>query len=118
MAKVSGQANGNWGTDNIKASSSLPYESGKRFDGHSVMKSITIMQIFGNGTMMNEFKLINPRIETFAFDGLSMEENGVSMANLSISYDSMVCAPLLGLVLKSCKTLYVSSRITPCRYLC
>jgi hypothetical protein len=91
MAQISGQGSGNWGTNNLKASSSLPYETGKYYDGHSLLKSITIMQIFGNGTMMNEFKLINPRIETFTFDGLSMEENGVSMANLSISYDSLVC---------------------------
>jgi hypothetical protein len=89
MARMSGQGSGGVGINNgfTKASSSKSYAN-----GYSVGQSITIEQIFGNGTASNRFVFINPRIESFDFDELSMEENGGSTMTVLFHYDGLTCS--------------------------
>jgi hypothetical protein len=51
---------------------------------------IVIEQIFANGTQSNRFVFINPRIEAFDFDDLSMEENNGSMITIMFSYGAIM----------------------------
>lgn len=86
MATQSGQGNGGVGANNgyTTASSTLPYKN-----GYSQGVSITVEQVFGNGTSSNRFTFINPRIESFEFDELSMEDNGGSMLTVTFNYDGL-----------------------------
>lgn len=88
MATQSGQGGGGVGTNNgfTKSSSSLPYKN-----GYAQGTSITIEQVFGNGTSSNRFIFTNPRIESFDFDELSMEENGGSTMTVMFHYDGIQC---------------------------
>ena len=82
----SGQGNGQWGINQgFSKTSSRPYKT-----GYSTIKAITIEQIFANGLYMNQFKFLNPRIESFQFDELNMEDNAGSMATIQFSYDSIL----------------------------
>lgn len=85
----SGQGGGNLGINNgyTKSSSSLEYKN-----GYSQGVSITVEQIFGNGTSSNRFVFLNPRIESFDFDELSMEENGGSTMTVQFHYDGIQCS--------------------------
>lgn len=67
-------------------SSSLPYDN-----GFSKGQKVIIEQIFANGAQSNRFTLINPRVESFDFDELSMEQNAGNMLNVTISYDAITC---------------------------
>lgn len=86
MRLNSGQGSGGWGTNEGfgKASSSFPYPN-----GYSTGRLITVEQIFANGTASNRFMFINPRIETFDFDELSMEDSAGSTCTISFSYDAI-----------------------------
>jgi hypothetical protein len=89
LATVSGTGSGGWGTNKGfgPGSSTKPYEKN---GGYSVGKRVIIEQIFANGISSNIFELINPRIESFDFDELSMEDSSSgSMLNLSLSYDAL-----------------------------
>jgi hypothetical protein len=80
-----------------KSSSSLPYTdqqlagspNGAR-NGPPSSPYIILEQIFANGTLSNRFVFINPRIETFDFDDLSMEENNGSMVTITFTYDAIL----------------------------
>lgn len=95
MKKRSGQANGNWGINSGfgAASSSLPYGSTtpKANKGYSELTKITIEQIFANGNMANRFEFANPRIESFDFDELNMDENAGSSLTMTFTYDAIRC---------------------------
>jgi hypothetical protein len=86
MLTMSGQANGKSGIDSGfgEASSTNPYKR-----GYSGGKAIIVNQIFANGLYTNEFKFINPRIESFQFDELNMEDNAGSLLTLQFTYDSI-----------------------------
>lgn len=90
---VSGQADGKWGIDNGfgDSSSTKPYKN-----TYSNGKYIIVSQIFGNGNYSNEFKFINPRIESFQFDELNMEDNAGSLVTVQFSYDSLACQTVTG----------------------
>lgn len=90
MKQVSGQAQGYTGIDNgsSTSSSSKPYKSAA-----SVGKAIIIQQIFGNGTADNKFTFKNPRIESFDFDELSMEDStSGSTMSITFNYDALECS--------------------------
>ena len=93
LNKTSGQASGKWGIDTGfgQASGTKPYER-----GYSTGKSIIVTQIFANGLHANEFKFINPRIESFQFDELNMEDNAGSLVTMQFSYDSLACKTVSG----------------------
>lgn len=84
----SGTGSGNYGINQGfgPASSSKPYTKN---GGYSTGKRIIIEQVFANGTHSNRFMFNNPRIESFEFDELNMEENAGSLMSLSFSYDSI-----------------------------
>ena len=86
MMTMSGQASGKSGINSgfSDAASTKPYKR-----GYSGGKAIIINQIFANGLYTNEFKFINPRIESFNFDELNMEDNAGSLLTLQFSYDSL-----------------------------
>jgi hypothetical protein len=91
LKRVSGTGGGSWGIDGGfgNASSSKPYEQNK---GYSSGKRIIIEQVFANGLYSNLFELINPRIESFDFDELNMEDSSSgSMLTLTVSYDALEC---------------------------
>lgn len=83
---VSGTASGNWGIDKGfgAASSTKPYEQ-----AYSTARSITVEQIFANGLMSSRYKFINPRIESFDFDDLNMEETAGSLLTVTFNYDAL-----------------------------
>ena len=87
ISSVSGQAGGKWGTDTGFGASSgtKPYKR-----GYSNGKAIVINQIFANGLYRNKFKFINPRIESFQFDELNMEDNAGSLVTMQFHYDALV----------------------------
>lgn len=87
VGSISGQASGKWGIDTGfgQASSSMPYQR-----GYSNGKAIIVNQIFANGLFSNQFKFINPRIESFQFDELNMEDNAGSLVTLQFTYDALV----------------------------
>jgi hypothetical protein len=87
MSATSGQAGGSYGVNNGfgSSSSSRPYKR-----GYSNGKAIIINQIFANGLYTNQYKFVNPRIESFQFDELNMEDNAGSLLTLQFSYDSLV----------------------------
>lgn len=87
LNKVSGTASGNWGIDRGfgPASSTKPYQRG----GYSTAQKIVVEQIFANGVMSNRFNFINPRIESFDFDELNMEETAGSLLTVTFSYDAL-----------------------------
>lgn len=93
IGSVSGQAEGKWGIDTGfgQSSSTKPYKK-----GYSTGKAIIIAQIFGNGLYANEYKFINPRIESFQFDELNMEDNAGSLVTMSFHYDSLTCKTVNG----------------------
>lgn len=66
------------------ASSSLPYKN-----GYSTGTAIIVEQVFANGENSNRFTFVNPRIETFDFDELAMDESAGSMCTLTFSYDAL-----------------------------
>lgn len=88
MRNISHQASGGWGIDggNRTSSSSRAYNK-----GYSTGGTITIQQIFGNGHADNKFIFINPRIESFDFDELSMEDTNGSLMTLIFHYDALKC---------------------------
>lgn len=89
METISGQGSGTYGIDKgaDTGSSTFPYSRGS-----SVGRRIIIQQIFGNGLADNQFIFKNPRIETFDFDELAMEEStsGSSMT-ITFHYDALEC---------------------------
>lgn len=89
LKKTSDQASGGYGIDTGTggSSSSKPYEQ----TGFSSGRKIIIQQIFANGLADNKFKFKNPRIETFDFDELSMEDTNGSLLNITFSYDALEC---------------------------
>lgn len=93
IASVSGQAAGKWGIDTGfgNSSSTKPYKN-----SYSNGKFIIVSQIFGNGNYANEYKFINPRIESFNFDELNMEDNAGSLVTVQFSYDSLACTTVQG----------------------
>lgn len=101
MKNKSGQANGNWGINqgHGQASSSFPYDSPKNGrigqtpanKGYADGKQIIVEQIFANGTTGNRFFFINPRIESFDFDELNMDDNAGSSLTCTFSYDALRC---------------------------
>lgn len=98
LAQRSGTGRGNYGIDKGfgDASSSLPYSRGYT---EQLGQRIVLEQIFANGTMTNRFIFINPRIESFDFDELSMEDsNNGSLMNLTFSYDALECYTVYGSV--------------------
>ena len=95
LAQRSGTGQGNYGIDRGwgAASSSKPYQNGY---SQTYGQRIVVEQIFINPvgasstTMSNRFTFINPRLETFDFDELNMEESTTgSMATISFSYDAI-----------------------------
>lgn len=88
MQEHSGQADGNFGIDRgIGAASSMkPYSN-----GYSSGRRIVVEQIFANGVMSNRFIFTNPRIETFDFDELNMDDSMGSLCTLMFSYDALTC---------------------------
>lgn len=86
LGSVSQQGSGGWGADRgmTGASSTVPYDR-----AYSKGTSITIEQIFGNGTRSNRYKLINPRLESMDFDDLSMDENLGSLLTVTFTYDAL-----------------------------
>jgi hypothetical protein len=89
MKKASGQGGGSWGTATGfgSSSSTKPYTN----SGYSHGKEIIIEQIFANGLLSNRFKFKNPRIESFDFDDLNIEDNGVNVMTCSFHYDALEC---------------------------
>lgn len=85
MAKRTGTAQGNASImDGFgNSGSSKPYKN-----GYSEGKAIIIEQIFANGTRSNRFTFVNPRIESFDFDELNMEDSNGNMVNITFSYDA------------------------------
>lgn len=85
MKTRTGTANGKYGIHEGfgAASSTLPYAN-----GYSDGRRIIIEQIFGNGTQSNRFTFINPRIESFDFDELNMEDSNGNMVNMTFTYDA------------------------------
>lgn len=88
LKTVSQQASGGVGinTGHTKSSSSLPYKNGS-----SAGAEIVIQQIFSNGLADNKFIFKNPRIESFDFDDLSMEDTNGSLMTILFHYDALVC---------------------------
>lgn len=86
LEATSGMASGGYGIDSGfgASSSTKPYKR-----GYSHGKKITVEQIFANGTHSNRFIFLNPRIETFELDELSMEESAGSMATITFTYDAL-----------------------------
>lgn len=93
IKSISGQAEGKWGIDTGfgDSTSTKPYKN-----SYSNGKFIIVSQIFGNGNYANEFKFINPRIESFQFDELNMEDNAGSLVTVQFSYDSLACKTVSG----------------------
>jgi len=88
LMNQSGTGSGNYGINQGfgPASSSKPYiQNG----GYSAGRRITVEQVFANGTNSNRFIFNNPRIESFEFDELNMEENAGSLMSMSFTYDSI-----------------------------
>jgi len=85
---VSGTAAGNWGIDKGFgiASSTKPYQQ-----AYSTAREIVVEQIFANGLLSNRFRFKNPRVESFDFDDLNMEDNAGSLLTVTFSYDALSC---------------------------
>jgi hypothetical protein len=90
MKERSGTGGGGWGIQNGfgSATSSKPYTVNGGYGGG---ERITVEQIFANGTRTNQFHYINPRIESFDFNELTMEETAGSMMTIQFSYDALSC---------------------------
>lgn len=88
LNKLSGQGSGQASIDEGmgKATSSHPYQK-----GYSFLKKITIEQIFANGIASNRFYFWNPRIESFDFDSLAMDDNSGSLVTIQFNYDAISC---------------------------
>ncbi len=89
LREVSGQGQGYTGIDggNADSSSSIPYSNGS-----SAGREIIVQQIFGNGLADNKFIFKNPRIESFDFDELAMDDSTTgSTMTLSFHYDALEC---------------------------
>lgn len=84
----SGSGSGGFGIDQGfgPASSSKPYTVAP---GIASGTRIIVEQIFANGENTNQFHFINPRIESFEFNELTMEESGGSMMTIQFSYDAL-----------------------------
>jgi hypothetical protein len=91
LDKQSGQGSGSADIDLGfgSASSTFPYERGAAKPGYSLLKRITLQQVFANGVASNKFHFWNPRIESFDFDPLDMEDNGGSMVTIAFNYDAI-----------------------------
>lgn len=86
LKRRTGTANGNFGIDKGFVNASMkPYDKGYSDAG----AKITIEQVFANGTLSNRFVFINPRIESFDFDELSMDDNAGSNLTCTFSYDAL-----------------------------
>jgi len=104
LKRRSGQGNGQFGIDKGfgEASSSKPYEnaysSGLRNSSTGTVSGteIVVEQIFANGLYANRFNFINPRIEAFDFDELSMEESAGSLLTCTFTYDALRCETVGG----------------------
>ena len=88
LNKVSGTASGNWGIDKGfgAASSTKPYSR-----AYSTATKIVVEQVFANGVLSNRFNFHNPRIESFDYDDLNMEDNAGSLLTVTFSYDALSC---------------------------
>jgi len=92
LKERSGTGQGNYGIDRGwgGATSSKPYKNGY---SQQSGQQIVIEQIFMNrdsGILSNRFTFMNPRIETFDFDELAMDEsNNGSMATVTFTYDAI-----------------------------
>lgn len=89
LREVSGQGQGYTGIDggNADSSSTIPYATGS-----SAGREIIVQQIFGNGLADNKFIFKNPRIESFDFDELAMDDSTTgSTMTLSFHYDALEC---------------------------
>lgn len=97
----SGQGSGNYGIDQGwgAASSTRPYSNAYT---ETSGQRIIVEQIFANGLMSNRFIFINPRIETFDFDELTMEDSTQgSMATITFTYDAIECMTVYGSTIHS-----------------
>lgn len=101
LALQSGTGSGYYGIEQGfgQASSSKPYSGGYSLD----KARIIIEQIFiDHGIQSNRFEFINPRIESFDFDELSMEEGSMgSHATITFSYDAINCYSVYGSTINS-----------------
>jgi hypothetical protein len=101
LRKRSGTGNGHYGIDRGfgEASSSLPYGNGY---SDKYGQRIIVEQIFDSGTQSNRFTFINPRIEQFDFDELSMEESSTgSHATILFTYDAIEMMTVYGSTIHS-----------------
>jgi hypothetical protein len=101
MKERSGTGSGRYGIDRGfgEASSSKPY--GNAYSENTDQK-IIVEQIFANGTRSNRFIFINPRIENFDFDELSMEESNTgSHATVTFTYDAIEMMTVYGSTIHS-----------------
>ena len=61
-----------------------------RGTSHNVLRGITVCQIFGHGTKANYFHFVNPKVESFDFDGVDHEDGGTGNGmSVSFTYDSL-----------------------------
>lgn len=90
MRERSGTGSGSWGINNGfgSATSLKPYTVN---GGYGSGQKIILEQIFANGTKTNQFHFINPRIEAFDFNEVTMEESAGSMMTIQFSYDALLC---------------------------
>lgn len=57
---------------------------------HTMLRGITVCQIFGHGTRANYFHFTNPKIEAFDFDNMDFEDGSTgNNMNVSFTYDSL-----------------------------
>jgi hypothetical protein len=97
----SGTGSGNYGIDRGfgEASSSKYYQNGYT---EKLGQRIILEQVFANGTQSNRYIFINPRIENFDFDELSMEESNTgSHATLTFTYDAIEMMTVYGSTIHS-----------------
>jgi hypothetical protein len=101
LSQRSGTGSGNYGIDQGfgEATSSRPYSNAYTEKGG---QRIIVEQVFANGTTSNRYVFINPRIEQFDFDELSMEDSTTgSTALLTFSYDAIECLTVYGSTIHS-----------------
>ena len=97
----SGVGSGKYGIEQGfgEASSSKPYSNGY---SETNGQRIIVEQVYANGTQSNRYVFINPRIENFDFDELSMEESNTgSHATITFSYDAIDCYTVYGSTIHS-----------------
>ena len=101
LKQRSGTGSGKYGIEQGfgEATSSKPYGNGySQTNGQRVI----VEQVFANGTQSNRFIFINPRIEKFDFDDLSMDESNIgSHGTVTFSYDAIECVTVYGSTIHS-----------------